>query len=522
MLGIALIREVYFFPRLDLIPNPDCAWLLLAAQRLAAGEKLYVDIMETNPPLIIWLNLLPVYLARALNISPFHAFTLLVSILNLSSLWLVSKTIRQHEILKDKFALSAILLYIAFGFFALTPALYGQRETLFIALVLPYLFSTLNTGTQLKARQAAIIAMAAVGFAIKPFFMLVWGVNELAVAIQKRKFSSIFAARNWLIGFAQLAYFAAIYFITPEYFNYIIPALRVTYFTFESQWAHIFKIIAVVCAPTTILLLVSKTEENYKPLAIRFLILMFACAGLMVVQRKDWLNHIYPMTFMAGLTITMCLIYLQKEWVKLKLDIGHRKFVALCFSTGILLGLAYADGVFTKNAILKPQKISNNILANINKYAQNKYVYPFVDSIQPSFPAISISDGVFRGGFHHLWPMAGLIIREQDGDNSQELLRVKKWFTNTLVNDFEKHPPTLVWVDKNVNMEKIGKYDINPENRSIIEVLSRDARFAKIWKNYTKIDEIEAEGYPEDEANKSAEEKKKKPETFEIYIRKEQ
>lgn len=512
MAMLAMLREIYFFPMLDLIPNPDSAWLIVAAGKLLDGQKLYIDIMETNPPLIIWLSVIPVYLARIIGCSPFPVAVVLVTLLNCLSLWLVAKTLPKRDY-------CPILLYISFGFFLLTPALYGQRETLFIALVLPYLFASLPLDSRLRGNdKALIIAMAAIGFAIKPFFLLIWGMNELAIAIEKRKFSSIFAWHNWVIGGVQLAYFASIYVFTPAYTTDMLPALMVTYFTFESSWKIILKPIAEVGGIMIFVLFLAKLRGEHARIASRVLVWFVACAGLMIVQRKDWLNHQYPMAFMAGLALTIALIYLLGEWQKLRLDIGHRKFIALCLAVSVLIGGAYADGIFTHKMLTEPSKLSTKLLAEINEKATGKEIYPFVYSIQPSFPAIAVSKANFSGGFHQLWPLIGLIIREQNGDKTPEFLRIKQWFFDKIVRDFTEHPPELVWVDENVNMENSAGYSIKPENRDIIKVLSQDSRFAKIWQNYTKYKEIEAEEYDKNKI-KTEEEKKKKPEKYTIYIK---
>jgi len=517
MAAFALLREIYFFPKLDLIPNPDSSWLIYAAGRWLNGQRLYVDILETNPPLIIWLSAIPVYIERMLHVSEFKVAVILVTALNLLSIFLCAKALKNHKILSEKLAFPAVLLFIAFGFFVLTPALYGQRETLFIALILPYLLSSLTTSSSVIRHPLSIVAMAALGFALKPFFMLIWGVNELFIAIQKRSIKSIFARHNWFIGFAQVVYFLSIYFITPEYITAIFPALKLTYFTFDSPWKNILKPIAEVGGAAFLVLMLAKLRGDFVPLTLRISSWFFACAGLMLIQLKDWLNHEYPMVFMASLAIVIAIVFLIGEWKKLKLDIGHRKFLALCLAIGVISSGIYLVGSFHKFMLTQPSKISQKLLAEINEKAAEKEVYPFVYNMQPSFPAISVSNGVFSGGFYQLWPMVGLIILEQNGDKSPDFIKTKQWFMDVLVRDFITHPPTLVWVDENVNLEKIGEYDIKPENRDIITVLSRDARFAKIWQNYEKTDEIVAEEYPDADKEKTEEEKKKKPEKLAIY-----
>jgi len=46
----------------------DQTWLLFAARRLLDGARLGSDLIETNPPLIIWMSEIPVAIGRALDI----------------------------------------------------------------------------------------------------------------------------------------------------------------------------------------------------------------------------------------------------------------------------------------------------------------------------------------------------------------------------------------------------------------------------------------------------------------------
>src|SRR5271167_4849930 len=48
----------------------DIAWLLYVARRWMAGRELYIDVVEVNPPLIIWISAVPLQIARWLDIGP--------------------------------------------------------------------------------------------------------------------------------------------------------------------------------------------------------------------------------------------------------------------------------------------------------------------------------------------------------------------------------------------------------------------------------------------------------------------
>ena len=48
--------------------NHDAGAVLQWSGRMLAGERLYVDINDVNPPLIYWLNLIPAEIARLADI----------------------------------------------------------------------------------------------------------------------------------------------------------------------------------------------------------------------------------------------------------------------------------------------------------------------------------------------------------------------------------------------------------------------------------------------------------------------
>ncbi len=62
-------------------PDPDNAFLLYAAGRVLDGAKLYVDIVEINPPLIIAFNFPPILIARLIGVSELLVFRIGVACL---------------------------------------------------------------------------------------------------------------------------------------------------------------------------------------------------------------------------------------------------------------------------------------------------------------------------------------------------------------------------------------------------------------------------------------------------------
>lgn len=499
MAALALFRELYFFPRLDISPNTDNSWLIYAASRLADGQKLYTDILETNPPLAVWLNLLPVWMGRIFSISPLLVFPVLVTALNLVSLWLAAKIMRFSA--ANHIIFYSLLLYTACGFFLFSSIVYGERELLFIAMVLPCLVKSLLGKEEQwqfynnhKILDLLVIILAAVGFAIKPFFLILWGLNELHKAISSRSFITIFSRDNWLIGIFQLIYFSAIYFFTPEYFKIIVPVILSTYFTFEVPWQQITAIIGYITAPPLVLILMARPDGYFRKIIMRAVTWMFACAMLIVLQRKEWPNHIYPMAFMAGLILVMLVIYLLK--LPREKNISSIRFSALCLGVFIIAAASCLNAKFWFFIHERPSVIHTKLLEEIDKRASGKYVYPLAFNMQSGFPVIAWSHGIFHGGFSQLWPLPGILTREQQHRLTPDIVSARQFFYDSLVKDFSDYPPELVWVENNISWEKVigtADYDDRLKNRSLTDVLTRDARFAALWQGYKKIGNVEGE-----------------------------
>ncbi|NNG14963.1 MAG: hypothetical protein HKM89_00695, partial [Gemmatimonadales bacterium] len=120
-------------------PGADNAYLLHAAGRVLDGARLYVDIIEINPPLIVAFNFPPVLIARITGLPDLLVFRIGVGLLLGVSILLSQASLRpifrgEHR------GRRALTLLLAFVLFILPAETFGEREHLMLALVLPYLF----------------------------------------------------------------------------------------------------------------------------------------------------------------------------------------------------------------------------------------------------------------------------------------------------------------------------------------------------------------------------------------------
>jgi hypothetical protein len=155
--------------------NGDSAWLLHAAGRVAGGARLYTDIVEINPPLIVWLNVVVVAVARLLHASEITTYRVFVWGLVGLALWLSDRMFGSLREPDDSRYRRGLLLGAAVILLALPGPYFGQREHLTLAMILPWICTT---AARMRGRSPAdpdaVTAglLAGFGIALKPHYLL--------------------------------------------------------------------------------------------------------------------------------------------------------------------------------------------------------------------------------------------------------------------------------------------------------------------------------------------------------------
>src|SRR5579862_8053064 len=68
LLLLLVVLGIVLFTMLRSPLKDDIAWLLYVARRWLAGRELYVDVVEVNPPLIVWISAIPLEIAQWLDV----------------------------------------------------------------------------------------------------------------------------------------------------------------------------------------------------------------------------------------------------------------------------------------------------------------------------------------------------------------------------------------------------------------------------------------------------------------------
>src|SRR4051812_17499075 len=139
-LSVALLLVVLGVVLFTMLRSPlkdDIAWLLYVARRWMAGRELYIDVVEVNPPLIVWISAVPLQIARWIDADPrFVAMPVFIAGVLGCAWWTAVLLRRRGGVCTDLLPVFAV---IGSALLILPAADLGQREHLLVAAFLPYL-----------------------------------------------------------------------------------------------------------------------------------------------------------------------------------------------------------------------------------------------------------------------------------------------------------------------------------------------------------------------------------------------
>ena len=311
--GLALALLVLLALRLRLLLNHDIAWYLHSANAFLDGGRLYQDIFfEVNPPLMLFLTVPPVALARLGGFFAPDLFIAYVFALAALSMVLIGRLLGSLPGLSPS-ARHGLIGVALLTLLVLPASDFGQREHLMVVLSLPYML--------LIARRAAgpgcgrtlalaIGVLAGLGFALKPHFLLVPVLLEVYLLARRRRIGACVRAETIALGASLALYLLTIFVFTPDYLTRVVPFALEVY-----NDAYRNPLLAVLYQQETLLLpllgflwLSLRRALDCAALAD---VLMIGALGFFVaylVQMKGWNYHVYPTAALLLMTAGVLLL----------------------------------------------------------------------------------------------------------------------------------------------------------------------------------------------------------------------
>ena len=300
-LGVAALFAAAMAMRHVVAANTDVSWLLIAGERWLDGQRLYSDIVETNPPMAVLIYVPGILIARALGIAAEIVVDGLIFVAIAVSLAITARILKNSSALAPgqrwPLALLAIMVLTI-----LPVQVFGQREHIAVIELFPAL-GVLALRIRRETPPAWAIAMAGLGLGLalsfKPHFVIPVLCCLGVAALHLKSWRIIFAAEHFIAAAVIAGYGVCIFAFFPEYFTVMAPLLRDVY-TIGLPLARMLEKPAVPV--WGIALIGAMLVKRGKAFDSADALLIAASLGFGLIyflQRKGWPYHSYPMMAFA-------------------------------------------------------------------------------------------------------------------------------------------------------------------------------------------------------------------------------
>jgi len=492
--GAALVAGLIWIAVTQLPPlNADAAAILQFAQRMLEGERLYLDLIDINPPLIFWLSAGLVAIGNVAGISATTSLItgiqllILVSLLASARLFARSQ-ISQQAVTRLLLPLAAILMLCVYP-----GQSFGQREHLLLILILPYTtLALLQSEGQAVGRawQVGAGLAALTGICLKPHFAALPALIEASVLIELgwRRWSGTLAPWIFLLGGA--AYIALAWIIHPAYFTDILPMATSHYGTTSiGTLPHLLlgeQLPPLLLGLAGLLLLGWRTDPKHG--AARLLIALVLGATLAaLLQWKDWSYHFLParaLMLMAGAAVVGVLL------VELPNRLAPQTVAGLMVPALFLAGFGADPFLAQRNF---PNSEGGRILTAIRGEAQGQRILWLTQYIDPTAPVLNYLDARLAMPYMSMWLLPALYEGTADpsGRVAFNAPDHRPAAERKLLEDvgvaLERWHPRLILVG-----EPEGEAAFMNTDFDYIRYFRQEPRFAAEWQQYERIGKIGA------------------------------
>ena len=487
--GIVLLAAWAVFTR---SLNHDAAWYLYMADAIRGGAQLYRDVADTNPPLIVFLSLPPIWLAALFHLSQATAFNIYVFALAGSSVavcaWLSTRGWPGASI-EIRGLLAVTIAFCLLPFVRLD---FGQREHLAVILLLPYVWLMALPGARGVSRvNAVLIGVAAgLGFAVKPHFALPWALLEIVVFARegfasRTLFRPAFGAAVTTV----VVYVACVVLFVPQYAE-VFRDVRQFYGGLDSPLSALVRLpdIAGWIAAMTLLAAFKLSADTGRPVLVLFTAATgFIAAGLL--QFKGWSYQMYPgRVFLVIYFIAFAVAVLQSAPALSSILRGGIRTLCLVIVLGLLAtsGRYLAESRHPTGVDIVPA-----LVELINKQSPHGPVAQISMRTQmyPGFPAVNEAGVKWSLRFPTLFYLPGLYENELLLPDSELNFRepsamsaVERRYFTEVVDNLCAAPPSVMIIEPPIPRAAAGRRSLD-----LVAYYGQDPRFKRLFAGYAPI-----------------------------------
>jgi hypothetical protein len=490
VLGVSLVR---------MLVRPqwgDQTWLFFAARRLLdAGQMHFGDLVEANPPLIVWLSEIPIRLSQTTGIPPTAALQLVMALIIASSVtWTVSLVGRSGGLAGRIFA-AWFALALLFAVAIRPWPHYAQREHILLLLVLTYLAMAARRIDKLKftASEAFLAGMlGATGILLKPHHAGIVGVVELFMLAKHRNIRALVRPETVAMAATAVAYAGAIWLWESDYLRKVLPLTLHTYYGYHRVefWTLLSPMRALKLA-----VLLLAWALLYRRLAHRALsaVLVLAAVGATLgclVQMKGHDYHYVPALAFFDLLLAVIVIDGWLRWFPPR---------AWAPSTGVTAVIATVTSVATiavsyplQRTIAARGYVDERVAAQQSasrEIPRGSTVVVLSTSTESIFEQVLDRGWEWGSRFDCLWMVPAIVDAERSAARNgwAEPAAVRDAATttrNAVTADLERWRPNPVLVDRCQDRSIVPCLGAGGMRIDLLRWLREDPGFASAWEDY--------------------------------------
>lgn len=416
LISLFVIRLVYGALLHPLYMGWDPGLHLNAAQLILQGKVPYVDMMDVNPPLVWYIDMIPALWSSVFHIPAPQAFTIFLACVILysaSSCYYLFFHCAENKKATDTATYIAFIVALIYFNFILRHD-FGQRETIFVLFYLPFFVMRWlcwnNRACSQKWLVVSIGIIGGLGICLKPYFL----IPALAVEAYYLLNRNIFELKTYkhfispdalgAIG-AALAYVLH-FLLMPQamrenYFGFVVPAFVLGYNywdvslgdSFSSpEKRNVFWLMVIACSLSMAL---RKRSSLIEPLIV------FAVTSNVVylLQFKGWAYHDQPVLAASLILVFILLSYLIVYLGNKLSDACSIPRMILIWLVPIFIGGYLAVDAFNDTqAVNQDNKIDMAFIGYKGTSPRGDITFPFFDVFEREWSkddkVVFISNGV--------------------------------------------------------------------------------------------------------------------------------
>jgi hypothetical protein len=466
--------------------NHDVAAILNFAERWVAGERLYRDLIDVNPPLIFVLTAIPALIDRFTPLDAVQA--LQACVLGCCALaWRFCVALRRDQ--REGPVEAAVLDALVPLTCLLAAYDVGQREQLMALFALPYALLAARrmegqatpTGLALGVTLAAALA-----FALKPHFLAVPLLVEALVLWRRGPAPALRDPLPWLMATVWLLYLATLPLIFPDYLGHVVPLVMDFYL--GTGGLGVFAVLLtdkMGSAVVAVLLLLPMLAWRGAGPGARALGAV-AVGGMLsaIVQHKGWSYHVVPMAMATALAGG----WVAARWFDRALPSGRAIAAApmLAIACTFAIAAVHIRGESPWRQIWYTTLSDGQLAAALKREVAGERLLVLSPDIYPVYPALNYARARSTLRTMNLWLLVGAYPDCPEGAaryrEPWEMSRPEFLVYRTVAEDFARAPPGAVLVAKRSGIPRCGAEEFDP-----IAYFSRHPAFEETWRRYTRI-----------------------------------